>query len=46
LNLPLSASSNTACVFTNVVLTGTANGGTPANTGPAYTYSWTQGPAT
>jgi len=45
LNLVLSSSSQSACVNDNIVLSGTSSGGTPAQNGPAYTYSWVAGPA-
>lgn len=44
-SLLLSSSVQTACVGSNIVLTGTNSGGTPYTSGPAYTYSWTGGPA-
>ena len=43
-NLTLSANTPTNCASTNIVLTGTNSGGTPALLGADYTYTWTGGP--
>lgn len=43
LSLALSANSQTACAGTSIVISGTTSGGTPAGSGPAYSYSWTGG---
>lgn len=45
MNLLLSANTPTNCAGTNIVLTGTNSGGTPALLGADYTYTWTGGPS-